>query len=126
MPSHSQYAKTPDSEKLTLNLGFIDLGSIDLLVRDGFYSNRYTWLSGSLAYTNGPHTLSFVAGGNLGQTKLQSLVTPVQNNGSIYNVIYTYSRGSWIIQPYFQYTDVPTNAKIGVVKVRQQQEARYC
>ena len=32
--------KTPDSEKLTLNLGFIDLGQIDLLVRDGFYSNR--------------------------------------------------------------------------------------
>ena len=40
MPAHSQYAKPPDSEKLTLNLGFVDLGSIDLLVRDGFYSNR--------------------------------------------------------------------------------------
>jgi hypothetical protein len=40
MPSLSQYAKAPDSEKLTLNLGFVDLGSIDLLVRDGFYSNR--------------------------------------------------------------------------------------
>jgi Arc/MetJ-type ribon-helix-helix transcriptional regulator len=35
-----QHAKLPDSEKLTLNLGFVDLGSIDLLVRDGFYSNR--------------------------------------------------------------------------------------
>jgi Arc/MetJ-type ribon-helix-helix transcriptional regulator len=35
-----QQAKPPDSEKLTVNLGFIDLGSIDLLVRDGFYSNR--------------------------------------------------------------------------------------
>ena len=32
--------KAPDSEKLTLNLGFVDLGRIDLLVRDGFYSNR--------------------------------------------------------------------------------------
>jgi len=32
--------KTPDSEKLTLNLGFVDLGRVDLLVRDGFYSNR--------------------------------------------------------------------------------------
>ena len=29
-----------DSEKLTINLGFVDLGHIDLLVRDGFYSNR--------------------------------------------------------------------------------------
>ena len=29
-----------DSEKLTINLGFVDLGQIDLLVREGFYSNR--------------------------------------------------------------------------------------
>lgn len=83
---------------------------------DGFYSNRYTWLSGSLAYANGPHTLAFVAGGNYSQTGFASYATPVQNNGSIYNVIYTYSKGSWIIQPYYQYTDVPTDAKIGVVK----------
>jgi Arc/MetJ-type ribon-helix-helix transcriptional regulator len=40
MPNHLQHAKLPDSEKITLNLGFVDLGSIDLLVRDGFYSNR--------------------------------------------------------------------------------------
>ena len=32
--------KSPESEKLTVNLGFVDLGQIDLLVRDGFYSNR--------------------------------------------------------------------------------------
>ena len=83
---------------------------------DGFYSNRYSWLSGSLAYTRGPHTLSFVGGGNLGQTAYQTFATPVQNNSSIYNIIYTYSKGAWIIQPYFQYSDVPTNAKIGIVK----------
>lgn len=29
-----------DSEKLTLNLGYVDLGRIDLLVREGFYANR--------------------------------------------------------------------------------------
>ena len=40
MPPLPQRAKPPESEKLTLNLGFVDLGSIDLLVRDGFYSNR--------------------------------------------------------------------------------------
>jgi len=33
-------SKSPDSEKLTLNLGFVDLGHIDLLIRDGFYANR--------------------------------------------------------------------------------------
>jgi Arc/MetJ-type ribon-helix-helix transcriptional regulator len=40
LPPRPQHANPPESEKLTLNLGFIDLGSIDLLVRDGFYSNR--------------------------------------------------------------------------------------
>jgi len=81
---------------------------------DGFYSNRYSWLTGTLAYASGPHTLAFVAGGNAGQTVYQTAAVPVQNNGSIYNVIYTYNKGSWIIQPYWQYSDVPTNAKVGV------------
>ena len=31
---------TSDTEKLTVNLGYVDLGHIDLLVQDGFYSNR--------------------------------------------------------------------------------------
>ncbi len=83
---------------------------------DGFYSNRYNWVSGSLTYANGPHALAFVGGGNLGQTNYQTFATPVQDNGSIYNVIYTYTKGPWIIQPYFQYTDVPTNSSIGTLK----------
>lgn len=29
-----------DSEKITINLGFVDLGQIDLIVSEGFYSNR--------------------------------------------------------------------------------------
>jgi Arc/MetJ-type ribon-helix-helix transcriptional regulator len=29
-----------DSEKITINLGYVDLGHVDLLVREGFYSNR--------------------------------------------------------------------------------------
>jgi Arc/MetJ-type ribon-helix-helix transcriptional regulator len=28
------------TEKITINLGFVDLGQIDLLVQQGFYSNR--------------------------------------------------------------------------------------
>jgi Arc/MetJ-type ribon-helix-helix transcriptional regulator len=32
--------KVADSEKITINLGYVDLGHIDLLVQDGFYSNR--------------------------------------------------------------------------------------
>jgi Arc/MetJ-type ribon-helix-helix transcriptional regulator len=33
-------SRSPDSEKITVNLGFIDLGRVDLMVRDGFYANR--------------------------------------------------------------------------------------
>ena len=29
-----------DTKKLTVNLGYVDLGHMDLLVQDGFYSNR--------------------------------------------------------------------------------------
>ena len=32
--------KVSESEKITINLGLIDLGQIDLLVHEGFYSNR--------------------------------------------------------------------------------------
>lgn len=32
--------KEAESEKITINLGFVDLGHIDLLVEEGFYSNR--------------------------------------------------------------------------------------
>lgn len=32
--------KVAESEKITINLGFVDLGQIDLLVAEGFYSNR--------------------------------------------------------------------------------------
>ena len=33
-------AQAAESEKITINLGFVDLGQVDLLVEDGFYSNR--------------------------------------------------------------------------------------
>jgi Arc/MetJ-type ribon-helix-helix transcriptional regulator len=32
--------KAGDSEKITINLGYVDLGHIDLMVQEGFYSNR--------------------------------------------------------------------------------------
>lgn len=37
-----------DSEKITLNLGFVDLGQIDLLVREGFYSNRSDFIRSAI------------------------------------------------------------------------------
>lgn len=32
--------KIPDTEKITINLGYVDLGHVDLMVQEGFYSNR--------------------------------------------------------------------------------------
>ncbi len=37
---HHLRDKGGDSEKVTINLGYVDLGRIDLLVQEGFYSNR--------------------------------------------------------------------------------------
>lgn len=33
-------AQTAPAEKITINLGYVDLGQVDLLVAEGFYSNR--------------------------------------------------------------------------------------
>jgi Arc/MetJ-type ribon-helix-helix transcriptional regulator len=37
---HQLRPRLSDSEKVTINLGFVDLGHIDLMVQEGFYSNR--------------------------------------------------------------------------------------
>ena len=50
--------------------------SASLSWNDGYYSNRYSWLSGSLTYMQGRHSLSFVGMGNLSHTAYQTLATP--------------------------------------------------
>ena len=37
-----------ESEKITLNLGYVDLGRIDLLVQEGFYSNRSDFIRSAI------------------------------------------------------------------------------
>jgi Arc/MetJ-type ribon-helix-helix transcriptional regulator len=37
---HEIRPKPSDTEKITINLGFVDLGQVDLMVREGFYSTR--------------------------------------------------------------------------------------
>jgi len=92
--------------------------SASLSWNNGFYSNSYTWLWGSLAYAiNSANTVTAVGGQNLGFSKFSNFATPVlQNNSGIYDLIYTYSASPWIIQPYFQWTWVPHNSDIGVFK----------
>lgn len=87
---------------------------------DGFYSDRYTSLTGLAAYAiNSSNTITFAAGGNAG-TYVRTgpantfPVTPaLQNNEQIYNLIYTYTKGPVTISPYYQYTVVKSNALYG-------------
>jgi hypothetical protein len=83
---------------------------------DGYYSDRYSWLSGSLTLTKGPHTLVYDGMGNLGQTAYTTAATGVVNNSYMHAVIYTYAKGPWIISPYFQYGKVPIFPQVGVLK----------
>jgi hypothetical protein len=83
---------------------------------DGYYSDRYSWLSGSLTLTKGPHSLVYDGMGNLGQTAYTTAATGVVNNSYMHAVIYTYAKGPWIVSPYFQYGKVPIFPKVGVLK----------
>lgn len=48
-------ARQPDAEKITINLGFVDLGQIDLLVAEGFYGNRSDFIRTAIRNQLGTH-----------------------------------------------------------------------
>ena len=45
-----------DTEKITINIGFVDLGHIDLMVREGFYSTRTDFVRTSIRNQLERHT----------------------------------------------------------------------
>jgi Arc/MetJ-type ribon-helix-helix transcriptional regulator len=45
---HQLRPKPADSEKITINLGYVDLGQIDLMVQEGFYSNRTDFIRSAI------------------------------------------------------------------------------
>ncbi|WP_196812964.1 outer membrane beta-barrel protein [Cupriavidus sp. WS] len=84
-------------------------------VNDGFYSKRYSWITGLASYAlDSSSTITFSAGANTGHTDVSTNATPLyQNNQQIYNLIYTRTRGAWTFQPYLQYTRVPRLPEYG-------------
>jgi Arc/MetJ-type ribon-helix-helix transcriptional regulator len=48
--------RAADSEKITINLGYVDLGQVDLLVREGFYSNRSDFIRTAIRTQLDRHT----------------------------------------------------------------------
>ena len=47
--------KFAESEKITVNLGFVDLGQIDLLVAESFYGNRTDFIRTAIRNQLGSH-----------------------------------------------------------------------
>lgn len=89
--------------------------AFSLSLNDGYYSSKYSTLSGSVAWTINPTSvLAFAASGNTKTTYKSTFATPgLLNNSQIYNIIYTYTKGPLIVQPYVQYTHVPTQPFFG-------------
>lgn len=91
--------------------------AFSLSLNDGYYSNRYNWITGSAAWTiDMANTVSLVGGGNMGHTDFATSATPFfQNNGSIFNLIYTHTDGPLTVSPYFQFASVGADPAIGIL-----------
>jgi Putative beta-barrel porin-2, OmpL-like. bbp2 len=92
-------------------------GSLSL--NDGFYSNRYNWVSGMVTWSfNGSNSLSLIGSGNTGETGYGSAATPVPQNNDrqLDNLAYSYNSGAWIAQAYVQYADTKSGAYISIKK----------
>jgi hypothetical protein len=97
--------------------------TLALSVNDGFYSDAYNWLVGSLAYAPDKiNTFTIVGGGNVDHTGKNAFSATLPavfktpngpNNGAIVDLEYTYSNAPWTITPYFQYTHASGNAFLG-------------
>jgi Arc/MetJ-type ribon-helix-helix transcriptional regulator len=67
-----------DSEKVTINLGYVDLGHVDLLVRDGFYSNRTDFIR--TAIRNQLERHAEVAGKSISRMQLDLGIRHISRN----------------------------------------------
>ena len=83
--------------------------AVSVAVTDGYYSDVYTSISGLATYTfKNTDTLAFAAQGNAGIAKVATFATPEQqNNGEIYNLMYTHNMGPLTLSPYLQYNTSP-------------------
>lgn len=86
---------------------------------DGYYSNRYNWISGAATWTiNSANTLEFMAMGNMTKTAYGTAATPLylNNQSNMDNLIYSHTSGAWLAQGYLQYGDTKSGTDIGIAK----------
>ena len=85
-------------------------------VNDGYFSEHYSTVSGLVSYAvTMKDTLAAAASGNFDKTSRSTFVTPVaQNNGTIWNVLYTHTEDKWMVNPYLQYSTTPKDVTFGL------------
>lgn len=90
--------------------------AVSLSWNDGYYSDRFNWVTASATWTIDAHnTLSATGGGNLGHTARADFITPLaQNNGRLYGLLYTWTSGRWLLSPELQYNRVEKDAALGI------------
>jgi hypothetical protein len=91
--------------------------TLQLSLNDGYYSGRFSWLTGQAVYSinGGADVFSVNGGANLGRTARSSIVTPLApDNSAIGDLIYTHASGRWIVSPYIQFSDVPAAPSVGI------------
>jgi hypothetical protein len=90
--------------------------AVSVSINDGYFSGHYSTASGLATYTINPKDTVAVAGsGNFDKTSHSSFVTPLaQNNGTIWNVMYTHTEANWMINPYIQYQTTPKDVSLGL------------
>jgi Putative beta-barrel porin-2, OmpL-like. bbp2 len=90
--------------------------SISISWNDGYYSDRFNWISGLASYAiDGSNTIALAGGANIAKTDYSTFATPLyQNNSQILNLLYTYNAAPWVINPYIQFSRVSSSASLGI------------
>ncbi len=87
--------------------GNYSIGPVSFSVswNDGFYTNRYTYLTGLVSWAvTSSDTLILAGGGNL---KTINTSAGALGNEQQVDLSYTHTMGQWMFNPYIQYTHVP-------------------
>jgi hypothetical protein len=90
--------------------------TVSLSLNDGYYSSHWSTISGLVSYVISPKdTIAFAGSGNTAEVNVSRFVTPIaQNNGTIWNILWTHTDGNWVINPYIQWSTTPKITKFGL------------
>ena len=90
--------------------------SAALSLNDGYFSGKFNWISGTVGYAfDAANAVTVVGASSLSRSYHNTYATPVaQNNGSIFNLMYSYSNGPVTLSPYLQYNRAGHDTLLGL------------